>query len=660
MPLKIGSLEIDLSGSTREVSHELVFERSAIDVESRTVDLSFSSETPVIREDSRGNPYWEVLCHSKVDMSRMKEGSPLLWGHDKKAHLGSVVTARICPDKIGRAKVRFGRGVIASEKFADVQDGILRCVSVGGDLTNAEPIEEGMREGIPVIRFRNWTPLEITLTPLPADTRVGIGRSLQNNTNQSRKMTPEQQAAADAAAAQAAATATAAPITANVTRETQAAAQREAHRMSEINAIGARFKTIPSERVIRALVENEPLETFRDWVMKDHLKAEPVTQSPNIGMNRAEKRRYSMQRAIQRVGSRQPLDGLEKEVSDACAKQYRREADVNGFLIPHDVSDFSDREMVAAMFRVNPSMRSTPWGQNMERALFAGVYSGAGALVAEEFLGGSFIELLRNKTLLTQLGVGTLSGLVGNVAIPRQSGPGTAYWLAEGDSVTPSDQQFAQVAATPRRLAAQTAFTKQLLAQASLDAEAIIRDDLMRVLAIAKDLAGIQGTGGKQPLGILNGPLTPNSGYGPNIIGTVTFGAAPTWPNVVAFENAIETGNADIGTMQWLSNPTVKNKWKTTVKVANYPVFLIGDDNRAAGYPMNVTNQIGTTGTYANRAIFGAWGQAMFCDWAGMDVVVDPYTQAASNKIVVTLNLFTDFIVRHWPSFAISTDSGAQ
>lgn len=658
MPLKIGSLEIDLSGSsTREVSHELIFERSAIDVESRTVDLSFSSETPVIREDSRGNPYWEVLCHSKVDMSRMKEGSPLLWGHDKKAHLGSVVTARICPDKIGRAKVRFGRGAIASEKFADVQDGILRCVSVGGDLTNAEPIEEGMREGIPVIRFRNWTPLEITLTPLPADTRVGIGRSLQTK-NQSHTMTPEQQAAADAAAAQAAASATASTVTTTVNRDAQAAAQRETHRMSEISSIGARFK-VPPERVIQALTTNEPLDMFRDFVMKEHLKADPVTISPNIGMNRTEKRRYSMQRAIQRVGSRQPLDGLEKEVSDACAKQYRREADVNGFLIPHDVSDFSDREMVAAMFRVNPSMRNTPWGQNMERALFAGVFPAAGALVAEEFLGGSFIELLRNKTLLTQLGVGTLSGLVGNVAIPRQSGAATAYWLAEGDSVTATDQAFAQVAATPRRLAAQTAFTKQLLAQASLDAEAIIRDDLMRVLAIAKDLAGIQGTGGKQPLGILNGPLT-GSGTAPNILGQVTFGAAPTWPNVVAFENAIETGNADIGTMQWLSNPTVKNKWKTTVKVANYPVFLIGDDNRAAGYPMNVTNQIGTSGTYANRAIFGAWGQAMFCDWAGMDVVVDPYTQAASNKIVVTLNLFTDFIVRHWPSFAISTDSGAQ
>ena len=49
----------------------------------------------------------------------------------------------------------------------------------------------------------------------------------------------------------------------------------------------------------------------------------------------------------------------------------------------------------------------------------------------------------------------------------------------------------------------------------------------------------------------------------------------------------------------------------------------------------------------------------MFLDWAGYDVVVDPYTRAANNEVVVTVNLFTDFVVRHWPSFAISTDTAA-
>jgi HK97 family phage major capsid protein len=632
---------------------DFTVERNEINEEKRTVELSFASETPV--ERWFGN---EVLQCTKdsCDMARLNAGGALLVQHDSHDQIGVVEKAYVTGGKC-RAVVRFSRSARAQEMFQDVCDGIRSLVSVGYRVKNMVLSETNEESGDTYL-VDSWMPHEISLVSIPADASVGVGRSIPEKQkptqeNQSRKMNPESTGLAESQAP------SATPITADVTAATRAAAQREAHRMSEINAIGRQFTTIPQERIIQALVNNEPLDGFRKWVMEDHLKATPVNTSPNIGMNKTEKRRYSMQRAINRLGAKLPVDGLEKEVSDAAAKQYRREADMNGFLIPHDISDFSDREMVAAMFRVNPSMRNTPWGQNMERALFAGVYPAAGALVAEDFLGGSFIELLRNKTLLTQLGVGTLSGLVGNVAIPRQSGAATAYWLAEGESVTATDQAFSQVASTPRRLAAQTAFTKQLLAQSSLDAEALIRDDLMRVIAIAKDLAGIAGTGGSQPLGILNGP-TSAAGSAPNILGTVTFGAAPTWANVVAFENAIETGNADIGTMQWLSNPTVKNKWKTTVKVANYPVFLIGDDNRAAGYPMNVTNQIATTGAYANRAIFGAWGQAMFMDWAGMDVVVDPYTQAASNKIVVTLNMFSDFIVRHWPSFAVSTDSGAQ
>jgi HK97 family phage major capsid protein len=631
---------------------DFTVERNEINEEKRTVELSFASETPVERWFGE-----EILECTKgaCDMSRLNSGGALLVDHDPRDQVGVVEKAYIAGGKC-RAVVRFSKSVRGQEIFQDVCDGIRSLVSVGYRVQNMVLAESNEESG-DTYRVDSWMPHEISLVSIPADASVGVGRSITEKTNQpqknnSRNMPPETAAATETPAA-----APSAPITADASAATRDNAQNEANRMATINAIGRQFPTIRQERVIAALVNAEPADAFRKWVLEDHLKATPVNVSANIGMSRTEKRRYSMQRAINRLGAKQPVDGLEKEVSDAAAKQYRRDADMNGFIIPHDISDFSDREMVAAMFRVNPSMRNTKWGQNMERALFAGVYPAAGALVAEDFLGGSFIELLRNKTLLTQMGVGTLSGLVGNVAIPRQSGAATAYWLAEGADVTASDQAFAQVAATPRRLAAQTAFTKQLLAQSSLDAEALIRDDLMRVLAIAKDLAGIAGTGGAQPTGILNGPTVAADG---NKLGTVTFGAAPTWAKIVDFESAIQTANADIGTMQWLTNPTVRAKWKTTVKVANYPVFLVGDDNQANGYPTNITNQIGTAGTYANRAVFGAWGQAMFCDWAGMDVVVDPYTQASSNKIVVTLNMFSDFIVRHWPSFAVSTDSAAQ
>jgi len=178
---------------------------------------------------------------------------------------------------------------------------------------------------------------------------------------------------------------------------------------------------------------------------------------------------------------------------------------------------------------------------------------------------------------------------------------------------------------------------------------------LMKVLAIAKDLAGIAGTGGAQPLGIIN---TPN-------INTVTFSTTATLAKVLEFETAIMSDNADIGAMNWLTNITVRNKWKTIAQLGStFPIFLCSPDNKANNYPMNVTNQFPTAATapfsVANQVIFGAFNQAIMADWAGMDVVVDPYTLALQNQVAITVCILTDFGVRHAESFCVSTDSAAQ
>lgn len=634
----------------KEMTRDFTLDRAAIDEKARTATLSFASEVPVERYFGQ-----EVLeCTDKAcDLNRLRRGGALLMDHNSRDQVGVVEMCEVAGRKC-RAVVRFSRSARGQEIFQDVIDGIRSLVSVGYQVKNMV-LEQSDEESGDRYRVTEWEPYEISLVSIPADDSVGVGRSkpipaqeTPPTVNQSRTMSTEP-------AAQAAPAATTPAVT-QVRQEPPAPANES--RLREIIAIGANFK-VPQERVNAAILQNEPLDMFRQWVMETHLKATPVAVAQNIGMNRAEKRRYSMTRAINRLANRQPLEGLEKECSDAAAKQYKREEPAGGFIMPHDIAEFADRDMVAAMLRVSPSLGMSRYGQHLQRAMGAGNFAAAGALIAEDFLGGSFIELLRNRTLLTQLGVGTMSGLVGNVVIPRQSGAATAYWLAEGEAVTQTNQTFAQVGGTPKRLSAQTSYSKQLLAQSSLDAEALVRDDHVRIIAIAKDLAGIAGTGGAQPRGILNGPLTDATGGGNNIT-AITFGGAATRPNLLTFMSSIQTANADIGTMQWLVNPNTRAKWQSLVQVANYPVYLTNDEGVTIGYPTPFTNQIGTTGTYANRAIFGAWGQAMFLDWAGYDVIVDPYTRAAYNEVVTTVNLFTDFVVRHWPSFAISADSAAQ
>ncbi len=623
-----------------ERPRQLAVRTANFDDDKLTFELSFASETPVER--------WfgmEVLDCTKdaVNMERLNDGAPLLIGHNPENWPGTIERAWVESDKVCRAVVRCADDEDGKKIYRRAKTGIIRKVSVGYRI-NDLVLAEQKSEGLDTFRATRWTGHEISLVSIPADNSVGVGRSKERviSTQLPSKM-------------ETTTTTEAKPATVEV-RE-QKPALNDSQRMIEIRALGEGFK-VPQERIVKALVENEPLDTFRKFVLEEHLKAKPIAHPPVVGLSRADKRRYSLTRAINRIANREPLDGLEREASDAAAKLYKREVPSAGFIMPHDVSDYGDREMIAAMLRVSPSLAWTRYGQQLERGLLANNFTGAGALVAEDFLGGSFIELLRNRALLTSLGVGTLSGLTGNVAIPRQSAAATAYWLDEGSAVTASQQAFAQVMATPKRLAAQTAYNKQLLAQSTLDVEALVRDDHVRIIALAKDLAGIQGTGGNQPRGILNGPLTDASGGGNNIT-SINVPTTITRANMLSFMSAIQTANADIGTMQWLVNPNTRAKWQSIVQVANYPVYLTNDEGQTIGYPTPFTNQIGTSGTFANRAIFGAWGQAMFCDWAGYDIVVDPYTRAANNEVVVTVNLMTDFIVRHWPSFAISDNSAA-
>lgn len=140
--------------------------------DSREVLLAFSSETPVIR-CINGRDYNEILLHTPeaVNLSRLKNGAALLFNHDFNQHIGIVEKANIDPDKVGRALVRFSSVGLGDEKFAQVQEGVLRKVSVGYE------IDDFYIEADNLI-VTKWTPYEISMVSVPADDLVGVGRAM--------------------------------------------------------------------------------------------------------------------------------------------------------------------------------------------------------------------------------------------------------------------------------------------------------------------------------------------------------------------------------------------------------------------------------------------------------------------------------------------------
>lgn len=604
-----------------------------IDKEARTVKLSWGSEEPVDRFFGI-----EILDFSSasVRMGRLNGGAAFLLNHDSDQQVGAVQSADL-KSKRGYAIVKISRS--RDDIWNDILDGIRTLVSVGYRIYEA--VTESVKNGVETVRVIDWEPYELSLVGVPADATVGIGRSASNKVNptqENKNMTPEELAAAEAARtrslpanpAPAPAPVPAPVIPVNEENARAAGAANERKRISEINALASRA-TLPDGMADEAIRDNWSADRFRQAVFeKAYPAAKPVNADASLDLTEKEKRSYSVVRAMNTLASKKPIDGFEKELSDEVAKRTRRESE--GFFIPSDITghrrSFNERE---------------------QRALSAEIAAAGGYTVQTDVLGDSMIELLRNKTLVNQLGALLLTGLVGDVAIPRQNGGAVAYWLGENDETPESDQAFGQIALRPRRLAALTGYTKQLLAQSSIGVELFVRSDLMKILAIAKDLAAINGTGANgQPLGILN----------TNGVGSVTFGGAPTWPQIVSFETKLGQANADRGNRAWLTTPGSKGNLKTILKATGAMVAsssFIWDANQMNGYPAEDTNQVPN-----DQVIFGNWNDLVMADWDGMDVVVDPYTLAAKNQIRIVLNLMTDIGLRHPASFVVSSDSGAQ
>jgi HK97 family phage major capsid protein len=321
------------------------------------------------------------------------------------------------------------------------------------------------------------------------------------------------------------------------------------------------------------------------------------------------------------------------EISEAIAKKRGRPA--KGFCVP---------------------------GEVLQRDLTVGSDPGGGYTVATELRPAAFITMLQNKLVVRRAGATILSGLVGDVAIPKQTATATAYWLTENGAPTESQQAFGQLALAPKTVGAYTDLSRRLLLQSSLDIENFVRGDLARVLAAAIDLACLHGTGVyPQPAGI-----AVTAGIGSVVGGTN--GGAPTWDDVVGLETEVAADNADVGSLAYITNGKVRGKLRQVFRNATYgeqPIWEAGpqsDVGRVNGYQSFVSNQVSSALTKGSSStcsaiFFGNWADLVIGMWSGIDILVDPYSMSTTGAVRVTAFQDLDVGVRHAESFAWMADA---
>lgn len=354
----------------------------------------------------------------------------------------------------------------------------------------------------------------------------------------------------------------------------------------------------------------------------------------SIGLTSQEVKRYSLMNVIRHLAD--PSDratreaaSFELDCSKAAEAKLGRAA--KGVVMPWDV------------------MAST-----QARTQTAGTASAGGYLVDTTLLTGSFIDLVRNRSALLGLNVTTLTGLTGNVDIPKKTGSTTAYWVGEDVAVSETNIALGQISMTPKSLGGFVDITRRLMQQSSLDVEALVRADLAESIALAIDESGIYGLGGSSTLlGIKNitgvGTETLTSVAATNkVIDGVTYHFGE-FSDYVNMETSVSVANLDVNSMFYVGNAHVRGALKQTLRNVNSENFIF-DNNEINGYGARISNQL-----VGSNVLFGDFSQAIFGFWSGVDITVDPYTNSTKGTTRIVAFQDVDFGVRNPGAFVFGS-----
>ena len=618
----------------------------SIKADSRTVTVMWSAGARVRRYD-----WWEDehfieeldMSSGAVDMARLMSGAPVLNTHDSSrldSVLGVVERAWLQDGK-GYAELRFSERDDVQPFWRDVESGIIRNVSVGYSILEMREVGRDKETGYRVLRAVKWQPFEISMVPVGADAEAGTRTAALSTTRCSinvEQRDADFQPAAPAASME----------DRHMTTEVQAPpAGQQAAQAPQIDPVQMeKDRKVAIENLCRAMnldvrMASHWIASGKDFkaisdealkVLEERGKDKPAEVAA-IGLTDKEVSQFSLFRMISAVQSGDfSKAGFEKRCHEAVASQVmhklgRGAQAENNFFVPAEV------------------LKAQMVPQRVQRDLTSAPGSAGGFLV--ETANVSFIDLLRNRSVLFNMGARRLSGLVGNVAVPRQTGAATANWMSaeSGTGAAYSDQTFGQMALTPKTVVAATKISRQLQLQSDPSAESIVMADLAAQVALAVDLAGLSGSGASgQPTGIIN-----TAGIGGFVGTSITYALLLNSQEDLALANTL---TASCG---YVSHPVATSILMQRARFANTDTPLwIGNmlDGQCLGFRGMSSNQMP-----ASRLLFGDFSQVVVGEWGVLELAVNPVENFLAGIIGLRAMYSVDVGVRYAGAFSYASNN---
>jgi hypothetical protein len=351
-------------------------------------------------------------------------------------------------------------------------------------------------------------------------------------------------------------------------------------------------------------------------------------------LEKRSKRPYSLAKLIKEVGNHSGVSGFEMEVHEEL-RALNRQYDPIGVFVPMEILSRRDLSV------------------------------GLSPQVVQTSVEPEIIPFLRFKTVVGRLGGTLLSDLTGgNWQLPRATGTGGAAWLPETGGAATAEASFDQITLSASRISADSIVSKQLVSQSQVDIERFLIGELSQAIATELDRVALNGSGvSPTPTGILNLPVNAAGSYkynerSPDIL----FGGPASWPTVLQFEATIDEGAQahNDGTYGWCAGAGVRQKWMATPKVPGYPSFLWEQPDTEIDGSVAGRKAVNSAQLPSGSIIFGRWSDVLVATWAGIEILVNPYTYAIAAKHLITINLFACVNFRYSSAFVTSSDSATQ
>lgn len=621
-------------------------------------EIKLTDETVMERGGLFGT-FREIIDHSpsSVDLARLESGrAAFLYEHDRKDQIGVLHSPRL-EGRALYAKVRWASHQRAQEVRTMVDEGVRTNISAGMEHRKVKLVEESAEKG-DLWRVMRWAPMEassvaIGNNPNAAFTGYAEGAEQKYHVEVVVDDSPPIHGGSKAMNRKHVRTDQGGVIEVaeDDPRPALGEIDLERHRSSEINGMCRRYgyPDLADAFITNGLGVDAVAHELLKKVTTNGTPVRPgIAQSdPLAAVPKKERQMYSYAKALLEAADNK-LSGRELEIhQELRAKQsalsvYSRVDRGSGIMLPLDLRTDEER---------------------LQQYTLTSTAATKGAEVVFD-RPGEVIELLRNQSAVVRLGARLLTGLTSPIAFPKQTGAMTAQWVGEAPAtaVSASDLALGLVTLTPRWLQATTSISRQLLLQASVDVEAMVREDIAQIHALAIDLAALHGIGsGGQPKGIYKWPD----------VQTKAMGGAVAYAELTEMIGKVADKNALMGSPGWLTTPLMAAKWlgtpeHDTAAMGNWiwqgRIDTLGGGGRVAGYPAYSSSQVSKTmstleptGGSDHGIAFGNWNDEIVGLFGSQEVIVDPFTLADKGLLKITSFQGADCITRHGESFCVST-----